>query len=82
MDNFLHYNDKLYKSIKDFGNYYPTALPQKEKLFVKQTRMRKVLEGLKAKGKYLFVNSNSHYEYLSEIFEYEFGKVLVIEEVM
>ena len=75
MDNFQHYSDKEYHNIREFGHYFPMTLAQSEKVFPKQTRMRKILEGLRAKGVLLFVNSNSHYEYLDYIFRCSFGEV-------
>ena len=72
--NYNHYNDDIYKSIKDVGFYYKSILEEKERYLVRHDNMLEALKALKAQKKVLFLVSDSHYEFVDTLMGYAYGK--------
>jgi len=71
---YWNWSDTTYTPIADYGNYYRELIQNPGKYAYKQDKLKEMLQSLKAKGKVLFIASNSHYEYLKLMMEYTYGK--------
>jgi len=73
-DNFPDRLPEKYPSIFDFGYFWKTIVPNFDNVAFKQDKTRELLKSLRAKGKILFLASNSVDEYVRLIMEHCFGK--------
>ena len=62
--NYKHFDTKEYIHIDKYGYVFKALKQNIEKIIYKQTKMLEMLKILKSKGISLFINSNSHYEYV------------------
>lgn len=72
--NYAHYNKDIYHPVHTYGNMFPELITNIDKIIYKQDKMKEMLNILKARGKILFICSNSHYEFVNYLMEYAFGK--------
>jgi len=70
---YTHYSGDVHHPTKVYGYYFKEAVENIEKITYKQERMKKILMSLRAKGKILFLASNSHFEYINVLMSYTFG---------
>jgi len=72
--NYHHYTKDKYTPICSYGYYFKAVIDNLDKAVYKQDKMLQILKNLKAKGKILFLVSNSHYEPVEILMDYAFGK--------
>jgi len=71
---YLNWSDTDYTPIATYSAYYRALIEDPGKYAYKQDKLKEMLRSLKAKGKVLFIASNSHYEYVTHMMEFAYGK--------
>jgi phosphoglycolate phosphatase-like HAD superfamily hydrolase len=74
--NYRHYNEREVLPIRDFGYFFSVVAENKEKFIYKQDKMKEMLKRLKAQGIFLFIVTNSHWEYGNLTMTHAYGEVI------
>src|SRR5690606_21540096 len=74
--NYVHYSGTdQYTSIRHFGYFFPEIVAHPERYIYPAVEFRETLRRLRyVGGKYLFVLTNSHYEYLDHTMSFAYGR--------
>lgn len=71
---FFHWTADKMLPAKTYGTYFPALFKNPEKYIQPQPELREVLRKLRAQKKFLFLCTNSHYEYAELIMSFTLGK--------
>ena len=73
IQNYVHYDDTKVYDIKEFGHYFPVISENPQFYIEKREDFREMLLKLRAKGKKIFLATNSHMDYADMILTHSIG---------
>lgn len=59
---------------KTYGNFFPEMYKNPLKYIIPQPELREILQKLKDQGKFVFLGTNSHFDYMELIMSTTLGK--------
>ena len=71
---FLHWTDSKILPAKTYGTYFPPLFNEPENYITLQQELREVLRNLREQGKFLFICTNSHWEYAEHTLAHTLGR--------
>jgi len=72
--NYEHFDKNIYLPITKFGDYYNKIIENRDRYLYTHEKMVGALKELKAKGKVVFLVTDSHYEFTEALMSHGYGE--------